>query len=42
MELGMVEHVCNSSCLGGRGRRISNLRLAWAKLEKPYLKNKKA
>jgi hypothetical protein len=40
MELGMVEHACNTSYLGGRGRRISNLRTAWAKLERSCLKNK--
>jgi hypothetical protein len=32
---------CHPSYLGGRGRRIERVRLAWAKLWRPYLKNKR-
>jgi hypothetical protein len=38
--LGVVAHSCNSSYLGGRGRRIESSRPAQAKLARPYLKNK--
>jgi hypothetical protein len=38
-EPGVVEHTCNPSYLGGRGRKVTNLRPAQAKLARPYLKN---
>jgi hypothetical protein len=36
----MVGHTCNFSYLGCRGGNIASLRLALAKLVRPYLKNK--
>jgi hypothetical protein len=35
-----VTHACNPSYSRGGGRRITSLRPAWAKLARPYLKNK--
>jgi hypothetical protein len=32
IKLGMAINSCNPSSLGGGGRKITNLRLAWAKL----------
>jgi hypothetical protein len=40
-EPGMVVHTCNPSYSGGRGKRITSSRTAWAKLVRPYLKKKK-
>jgi hypothetical protein len=37
---GMVVHTCNPSYSGGRGRRISTLKSAQAKLVRLCLKNK--
>jgi hypothetical protein len=37
---GMVAHACHPSYLGGRGRRIKSLRMAWSKLVRPYFKKK--
>jgi hypothetical protein len=34
-------HTCNSSYLGGGGRRIESLRPAQEKVARPYLKNMK-
>jgi hypothetical protein len=39
-KMDVVVHACNPSYLGGRGRKISNLRPACAKVTRPYLKNK--
>jgi hypothetical protein len=39
LKLGMVVHACNPSHLEGGGRRIENLRLAWTKLARPYIRN---
>jgi hypothetical protein len=36
----MVVNICNPNYVGGRGKRITSLSAAWAKLAKPYLKNK--
>jgi hypothetical protein len=40
--LGFMAHTCNPSHLAGGDKNILSLRPAWAKLEKPYLKNKRA
>jgi hypothetical protein len=38
IQLGMVVHAYIPSYSGGRGRRNSSSRPAWAKLRRPYLK----
>jgi hypothetical protein len=36
----VVVHVCNSRYSGGRSKKITYLRIEWAKVEQPSLKNK--
>jgi hypothetical protein len=38
----MVVNACNLSYSGCEGRKISSSRPVWAKLVRPYLKNKRA